>query len=98
MNSGSAYSSPATAAPQEPGPPESRRPQDPIAVIAMILMHANRGFMNTCRSRSENKRRASPMPSGSTTPKYAVNGILYVLRTGWRWEDVLREYGSSPAC
>ena len=27
-----------------------------------------------------------------------LNGILYVLRTGCRWEDVPREYGSPPAC
>jgi transposase len=27
-----------------------------------------------------------------------LNGILYVLRTGCRWEDVPREYGSPPTC
>src|SRR5215208_5299362 len=38
----------------------------------MILTRANHGFVNACRSRSENKRRASLMPSGSTTLKNAV--------------------------
>jgi transposase len=27
-----------------------------------------------------------------------LNGILYVLRTGCRWQDVPREYGSSTTC
>jgi transposase len=27
-----------------------------------------------------------------------LNGILYVLRTGCRWEDVPREYGSPSTC
>ncbi len=27
-----------------------------------------------------------------------LNGILYVLRTGCRWEDVPREYGSPTTC
>ena len=27
-----------------------------------------------------------------------LNGILYVLRTGCRWEDVPREFGSSTTC
>lgn len=27
-----------------------------------------------------------------------LNGILYVLRTGCRWEDVPREYGSPVTC
>ena len=27
-----------------------------------------------------------------------LNGILYVLRTGCRWEDVPREFGSSTIC
>jgi transposase len=27
-----------------------------------------------------------------------LNGILYVLRTGYRWEDVPREYGSPTTC
>ena len=27
-----------------------------------------------------------------------LNGILYVLRTGCRWEDVPPEYGSSTTC
>jgi transposase len=27
-----------------------------------------------------------------------LNGILYVLRTGCRWEDVPREYGSPATC
>jgi transposase len=27
-----------------------------------------------------------------------LNGILYVLRTGCRWEDVPRDYGSSTTC
>jgi hypothetical protein len=43
----------------------------------MILTHANHGFMSACRSRSENKRCASLMPSGSTTLKNAVGvGLL----------------------
>jgi len=28
----------------------------------------------------------------------ALNGILYVLKTGCAWEDVPREYGSSSTC
>jgi transposase len=27
-----------------------------------------------------------------------LNGILYVLRTGCRWQDVPREYGSPTTC
>ncbi len=27
-----------------------------------------------------------------------LNGILYVLRTGCRWQDVPREYGSPATC
>ncbi len=27
-----------------------------------------------------------------------LNGILYVLRTGCRWQDIPREYGSSTTC
>ena len=27
-----------------------------------------------------------------------LNGILYVLRTGCRWQDVPREYGSTTTC
>lgn len=27
-----------------------------------------------------------------------LNGILYVLRTGGRWQDVPREYGSAATC
>jgi transposase len=27
-----------------------------------------------------------------------LNGILYVLRTGCRWQDIPREYGSATTC
>jgi len=54
----------------------------------MILIHANHGFMNACRSRSENERRASPMPSGSTTPKNAVCLCGY-LSSRYRYPSVL---------
>jgi transposase len=30
--------------------------------------------------------------------RQTLNGILYVLRTGCRWEDVPREYGSPATC
>jgi transposase len=36
------------------------------------------------------KGRGRPRADGCQT----LNGILYVLRTGCRWEDVPREYGS----
>jgi len=30
--------------------------------------------------------------------RQTINGILYVLKTGCRWRDVPREYGTSTTC
>jgi transposase len=30
--------------------------------------------------------------------RHTVNGILFVLKTGWTWEDVPRAYGSPMTC
>ena len=40
------------------------------------------------------KKRGRPRADDRKT----LNGILYVLRTGCRWEDVPREYGSPSTC
>ena len=43
-----------------------------------------------------------PLRKGRGRPRAdyrkTLNGILYVLRTGCRWQDVPREYGSPPTC
>ncbi len=28
----------------------------------------------------------------------SLNGVLYVLKTGWTWEDLPRKYGSDSTC
>ena len=40
------------------------------------------------------KKRGRPRADDRRT----LNGVLYVLRTGCRWEDVPREYGSPSTC
>jgi transposase len=40
------------------------------------------------------KKRGRPRADDRKT----LNGVLYVLRTGCRWEDVPAEYGSSATC
>jgi transposase len=40
------------------------------------------------------KKRGRPRADDRRT----LNGLLYVLRTGCRWEDVPREYGSPSTC
>ena len=40
------------------------------------------------------KRRGRPRAHDRKT----LNGILYMLRTGCRWQDVPREYGSPATC
>lgn len=40
------------------------------------------------------QKRGRPRADDRTT----LNGILYVLRTGCRWTDVPREYGSPATC
>lgn len=45
---------------------------------------------------------ATTTSPGAGTPKAddrrTLNGILYVLRTGCRWQDVSREYSSPSTC
>ena len=43
---------------------------------------------------SPRKGRGRPRADNRNT----LNGILYVLRTGSRWQDVPREYGSPTTC
>jgi transposase len=43
---------------------------------------------------SPRKGRGRPRADNRNT----LNGILYVLRTGCRWQDVPREYGSPTTC
>ena len=40
------------------------------------------------------KRRGRPRADDRRT----INGVLYVLRTGCRWQDLPGEYGSSVTC
>jgi transposase len=42
------------------------------------------------------KRRGRGRPRADD--RAVLNGILYVLRTGCRWEDVPRQYGSPATC
>lgn len=63
-------------------------------------------FMKTTELTDEQWRRLKPLlPSpreGRGHPRaddrQTLNGILYVLRTGCRWQDVPREYGSPTTC
>ena len=63
-------------------------------------------FMRTTNLTDEQWRHLGPLipppRKGRGRPRAddrkTLNGILYVLRTGCRWEDVPREYGSPSTC
>lgn len=62
--------------------------------------------MRTAELTDEQWRRLEPLlpqpRTGRGRPRAddrkTLNGILYVLRTGCRWQDVPREYGSPSTC